>query len=115
MDQQQNPCLSGILFWRAIPEEWELQRHILSLIAPDTANRETTIEQWNELEVETAKKARETGMLFLPMIMKPTWVCQELQARRLPITKTAITEIFDDPLGIDHFGFHTPLPRKKRP
>lgn len=115
MDQQQNPCISGILFWRAIPEEWELQRHILSLVAPESANRETTIEQWNDLEMDTTKKANDAGMAIIVMTTKPTWICQELQSRRMPITKASIAAIFSDPLGVDHFGFHTPLPQKRTP
>lgn len=114
MVEPPNAHQTGAVFWKLDREQWELQREIMSHIHSNITNT-TTFEEAEQSRSKLFSQAAQLGMAIMQVAVKPTWVMQELQDRRLPITRETLTGILMDPIGINHFGFHTPLPRKKKP
>ncbi len=114
MAEPPNAYQTGAVFWELDKEQWELQREIMSYVFPNVTNT-TTFEEIEQRRKELIEQVIQLNMIPMQVAVKPTWVMQEFQDRRLPITRETLTGILQDPLGINHFGFHTPLPRKKKP
>lgn len=107
------PANQVVVFWEPSQQQWDMQQYILRFTSPDidSASFERYANQVEEHKTELRKKR----IPYFTFTTSPSWVMQELSDRRLPIHWKSVTEILLDPLGIDHFGFHTPLPRKSKP
>jgi hypothetical protein len=96
----------ALIIWLPRAEWWEQQRDlIISAKCVNGVTRKTTIEEYRKIIDMCMEYFQQNDVPFMKVDMNPSWVKQELQATRKPMTRQEVAAILYDPIGIERIGF----------